>query len=125
VSFISAIFPVFFGHFDHLLNSGEKSNNRPRNCLTALKTANIMPDGSRDFILATRFDGRAFRSVVETASVVRGFSKLSTGLAGQTGIREAGNRSPAIAYVRFRQLRFLCPFFVKARSGAWEFRFAV
>jgi hypothetical protein len=80
----TAIFTVFFELFDHLLNSGEKTNNSRRNCLTALKTANIMPDGGRDFILTTRFAEPSLSLIRRTVALaVRSFSKLSTGAAGQ------------------------------------------
>ena len=80
----TAVFTVFFGIFDHLLNSGEKTNNSRRNCLTVLKTANIMPDGGRDFILTTRFAEPSLSLIRRTVALaVRGFSKLSTELRGR------------------------------------------
>jgi hypothetical protein len=76
----SAVFAGFFGIFNHLLNSGEKTNNSQGNCLTALKTANIMPDGGRDFILATQFVEPSLSLIRRTVALADlRFSKLSTG----------------------------------------------
>ena len=81
------IFSGFTGLFDHLRNSQEKTIIRGGNCLTALKTANIMPDGRRDFLLATRFDSRAVRSTVGVVLVVVRFFETLGGACG------AGRRS--------------------------------
>ena len=100
----TTVFAVFFGIFDHLLNSGEKTNNSRRNCLTSLKTANIMPDGGRDFILTTRFAEPSLSLIRRTVALaVRGFSKLSTGCgAGKTEWQNEANWN---ARYRVREIR--------------------
>src|SRR5438045_709462 len=79
-----AVSALFYGVFEVLRNSKEKSVNRVRNCLTALKTANIMPGGGRDCMLATLVDGRGLGSIRRELGWRQPvFAKLSAALAGQ------------------------------------------
>jgi hypothetical protein len=81
-----AVFPMFSSSFDHLLNSQEKTINREGNCLTVLETANIMPDGSRDFPLATAFREPSLSLVEqnETLAAKRFFETLGNACGAGT-----------------------------------------
>ena len=93
----SAFFAAFFEHFNGLLISQEKTINRVRNCLTVLKTANIMPHGGRDFYLATVYAGRARRPTVDARR--RFFETLGrTRGAGRTEYEKTVNGIPALAF---------------------------
>ena len=60
-----------------------------------------MPDGGRDFMLATEFGGRAVGSVACSALAAEGFTKLSAGLAGQGDRVTEGTQSPANVWLGF------------------------
>ena len=100
----SALFTVFFGNFDHLLNSGEKTNNSQRNCLTALKTANIMPDGGRDFILTTQFVKASLSLICRTVALadMRFFETLDGAAGQEKGMADEANWN---ARYRVREVR--------------------
>jgi hypothetical protein len=101
---ISPVFAAFFGLFNHLLNSGEKTNNSRRNCLTALKTANIMPDGGRDFILTTLFVEPSLLLIRQTVALadMRFFETLDGAAGQEKGMADEANWN---ARYRVREVR--------------------
>jgi hypothetical protein len=93
----TAFYAVFSSVFYGLLISQEKSINRSRNCLTVPKTANIMPQGSRSPLPATRFAGQACSSAAEADRIV--FETLVGACgAGKTEQVKTEVESPAIAF---------------------------
>ena len=76
--------------------------------MTVLKTANIMPDGGRDFILTTPFVESSLSLIRRTVALADlRFSKLSTGLRGRKrNGRQRQTGLPAIAFVRFGKQSF-------------------